>query len=56
MEGLLLDAAPLVHSFHGAEDAAALGEPVEFVHHRLLDQIGELFDDEGALERVLIFR
>mgnify|MGYP003382180697 CR=1 FL=1 len=47
---LLLDAAALVHGLHGgkhavlrkADDAVVLGK------HGLFQQVGELFDDEGA--------
>ncbi len=36
MQDLLLDAAALVHGFHGAEHAPAFGEAVEFQPSRLL--------------------
>ena len=44
--GLVLDAAPLVAGLHGAEHAAALADPLELGEHRLLDEVGELLDDE----------
>jgi hypothetical protein len=53
---LVLDAAALVAGLHGAEHAAAVGDALELGEHRLLDQVGELVDDEGALERVLVHR
>jgi hypothetical protein len=44
----------LVASLHGALDAAALGEAVELRQRGLLDQVGELVQDERALQRVLV--
>jgi hypothetical protein len=47
---LVLDAAALVAGLHGAEHAAARVEALELGQHRLLDQVGELLDDEAALQ------
>jgi hypothetical protein len=44
--GLVLDLAALVAGLHGAQDTAALGEAVELRQHGLLDQVGELVQDE----------
>ena len=51
---LVLDPAALVAGLHRAEDAAALGDLVELLEHGLLDEVGQLVDDERALERVLV--
>ena len=51
---VVLDAAALVAGLHGPEDAATLADPVQLGQHGLLDQVGELLDDEAALERVLV--
>jgi hypothetical protein len=56
VQRLLLDLAALVHRLHRAEHAAALGDPLELLQHRLLDQVGQLLDDERALQRVLVLR
>ena len=50
-----MNARALVHGFHGAQHPAAFGDAVEFAQHGFLDQVGQLFDDEGALQRVFIF-
>ena len=50
----VLDLAALVAGLHDVEDAAALADPVEFGQHGLLDQVGELVQDERALRRVLV--
>jgi hypothetical protein len=39
---LLLDLAALIAGLHRAEHAAALGDRVELLQHRLLDQVGQL--------------
>ncbi len=51
---LVLDLAALVAGFHGAEDAAAFGEPVEFGEDGRFDEVGEFVDEVGALLRVLV--
>ena len=51
---LVLDPAALVAGLHRAEHAAALGDAVELGEHRLLDEVGQLLDDEAALQRVLV--
>jgi hypothetical protein len=45
----------LVAGLHGAEDAAAVGDAVELGEDGLLDEVGELVDDEAALQRVLVW-
>ncbi len=52
--GLVLDAAALVAGFHRAEHTAALGDPLELGEYGLLHEAGELLDDVGALDRVLV--
>ena len=54
VQRLLLDLAALIAGFHGAEHAAAVGDGIEFLEHRFLDQIGQFVDDEAALVRVLV--
>ena len=56
VERLFLDLAALVAGLHGAEHAAAAGERLELLQHRLLDQVGELLEHERALVRVLVLR
>ena len=53
---LVLDPPALVAGLHRAEHAAALGDAVELGEHGLLDEVGELLDDERALQRVLVRR
>src|SRR5258706_3766436 len=53
---LFLDLAALVAGLHGAQHAAALCDALEFGKHRLLDQLGQLVDDERALVRILVLR
>jgi hypothetical protein len=53
---LVLDLAALVAGLHRAEDAAAVGDAVELGEHGFLDQVGELVDDEAALQGVLVAR
>lgn len=53
---LVLDAAALVAGLHRAEDAAALGDPLELEEYGFFDQIGELIDDERSLQRILVHR
>lgn len=50
--GFVLDAAALLAGFHRSEDAAAFGDAVELGEDGFFDEVGELVDDEGALERV----
>jgi hypothetical protein len=50
VHALVLDAAALVAGLHRAQHAAALGDAFELQQHGFLDQLGELLDDEGALE------
>src|SRR3546814_15145365 len=50
----LLYAASLVAVLHRAEHPAALGDALELLEHRLLDEIGELVDHEAALVGVLV--
>ena len=52
-KGLVLDPAALVAGLHGAEDTAAVGQPVELAQHGLFDEVGELFDQVGTLLRVV---
>ena len=52
--GFILDLAALVAGFHGAQYAAAVGDGLEFTQHGLFDEIGQLIDDEAALQAVLI--
>jgi hypothetical protein len=47
VKAFLLDFAALVHRFHGAQNAAALGDAVEFGQHGFLHQVGQFFDDEA---------
>ena len=54
--GLVLDLAALVAGLHRAEHPAAGADRLELRQHGLLDQVGELIDDEGALQRVLVHR
>ena len=56
VQRLLLDLAALVAGLHRAQHAAALGDRLELLQHRLLDQVGQLVDDERALVRVLVLR
>ena len=51
---LVLDPPALVAGLHRAQHAAALGDAVELGEHGLLDEVGELVDDERALQRVLV--
>jgi hypothetical protein len=44
VEALLLDLAALVHRVHRAEHAAALGDPVELLVDRGLDEVGQLVE------------
>src|SRR6187200_285442 len=53
---LVLDPPALVAGLHRPEHPAPLGDPVELGEHGGLDQVGELVDDEGALQRVLVDR
>src|SRR5580692_12941005 len=53
---LVLDLAALVAGLHRAEHAAAGADRLELAQHRLLDQVGQLVDDERALQRVLVGR
>ena len=53
---LFLDLAALVAGLHRAQHAAALGDRLELLQHRLLDEVGQLLDDEAALVRVLVLR
>ena len=53
---LVLDLAALVAGLHRAEHPAAVADPLELGQHRLLHQVGELIDDERALQRVLVHR
>ena len=53
VKALVLDLAALVHRVHCAEHAAALGDAFELLVDRLFDEIGQRFDDEGALPRIL---
>ena len=54
MEALVLDLAPLVQGLHRAEHAPALGQAVELLEHRVLDEVGELLGEIRALDRVLV--
>ena len=54
VQAFLLNARALVHRFHGAQYSTAFGDAVEFTEHRFLDQVGQLLDDEGALQRVFV--
>ena len=54
VHALVLDAPALVAGFHRAQHAASLGNALEFHQHRLFQQLGEFFDDERALRRVLV--
>src|SRR5438445_5917710 len=56
VERLFLDLAALVAGLHGAEHAAAAGDRLELLQHRLLDEIGELLEQERALVRDLVLR
>ncbi len=51
---LVLDATPLVAGLHGAEHPAPLGDALELLEDGLLDEVGELLDDEAALVGVLV--
>src|SRR5947209_3513048 len=51
---IFLDLAALVAGLHRAEHAAALGDRLELLQHRLLDEIGQGLDDERALVRILV--
>ena len=53
-QGFLLNFAALVLGLHGAEDAAAFVDTLEFSEHCLFNQVGELLDNQGALQRVLV--
>ena len=54
--GLVLDAAALVAGLHRSQHAAAFADAIELGEHGGLDQVGELLDDEAALQRVLVHR
>jgi hypothetical protein len=56
VERLLLDLAALVAGLHRAEHAAALADRLELLEDRLLDEVGQVVDDEAALARVLVLR
>jgi hypothetical protein len=47
VQRLVLDLAALVAGLHRAQHAAALGDRLELLQHRLLDQVGQLVDDEA---------
>ena len=53
---LFLDLAALVAGFHRAEYAAAGRDRLELLQHGLLEQVGQLVDDECALVGVLVLR
>ena len=55
IEALLLDPAPLVHGFHGAKHAPAFRYPFKFQHDGFFHEVGQLLDNEGPLQRILIF-
>ncbi len=55
VEGFFLDFGALVHEFHGTEYAAAFGDAVEFGEDSFFDDLGEVFDDVGALVGVFVF-
>ena len=55
VEGFVLDFAALIGGFHGTQHAAAFGDALEFGHYGFFYQLGEFFDDEGALVWVLVF-
>ena len=53
---VVLDPAPLVAGLHGPEHPAPLADALQLDQHGLFDQLGQLVDDEAALEGVLVDR
>ena len=51
---LVLDPASLVAGLHRSEHATACRDRLELGEDRFLDEVGQLVDDEAALQRVLV--
>ena len=54
IERLFLDLGSLVLPLHRSQHSPAAVEPLELRQDRFLNEVGELFDDEAALERVFV--
>ncbi len=50
---LVLDQAALIPGLHRPQHPAPVGDPLELGQHRLLDQVGQLLDQVGTLQRVV---
>ena len=46
LQRLLLDLGTLIHRLHRPEYTSTIRKSVEFSQHGLLDQVGQLLDDE----------
>src|SRR5690606_171816 len=54
VQGLFLDTTALIPCLHGAQYAPALADALKLLVDGLLDEIGELLDDERALQWILV--